>query len=181
MIISCDVCPAVVWSAGFLPSDVRRQKGRSSSGKVRLFLRVTLSASSLHRTATIGTNESWMNSCTDCTHWAMSARLVCSSPSSRICCWVENKYLLYWQPTADMLKSTAACWSILPKKLSGGQVTLLPQWHKSSTSSIIKVLLSVNNFLLSVFMMDKDKLTYINDTGCWINTKLVSKVKHYTA
>lgn len=158
MINSCDAWSAVVCSAGFLPSDVRRQKGRRSSGKVRLFLRVTLSASSLHRTATIGTNESWMNSCTDCTHWAMSAGLVCSSPSSRFCCWLENKYLLYWQPTADMLKSTAACWSILPKKLSGGQVISLPQWNKSSNSSIIKALLPVNN-LFTFGIYDRQRQT----------------------
>ena len=55
-----------------LPSDVSLQKGLSNSAKFRLFLRVTLSASSLHRTATIGTNESWTNSCTDWTHCAIS-------------------------------------------------------------------------------------------------------------
>jgi len=55
------------------PSEVRRQKGFTSSAKLRLFLRVSLSASSLHSAATKGTNESWMNSCTDCTHWAIAA------------------------------------------------------------------------------------------------------------
>lgn len=62
---------AISNQCGFLPSDVSLQKGLSSSAKLRLFLRVTLSASSLHRTATIGTKESWTNSCTDWRHWAM--------------------------------------------------------------------------------------------------------------
>lgn len=55
-----------------VPSEVSRQKGLSSSAKLSLFLRVSLSASSLHSTATIGTNESWTNSWTDCTHCAMA-------------------------------------------------------------------------------------------------------------
>lgn len=57
-----------------LPSDVSLQKGLSSSAKFRLFLRDTVSASGLLKTATIGTKESWVNSCTDWTHWAMSGQ-----------------------------------------------------------------------------------------------------------
>lgn len=63
-----------VWKQQVLPSDVSLQKGLSSSAKFRLFLRVTLSASWLHRTATMGTKESWTNSCTDWTHTAMTER-----------------------------------------------------------------------------------------------------------
>lgn len=55
-----------------LPSDVSRQKGLSSSSKVRLFLRVTLSASSLHSDATMGTKDPCTNSCTDWAHCAMA-------------------------------------------------------------------------------------------------------------
>lgn len=51
---------------------MRRQKGLSSSAKLRWLRRVSRSASSLHSAATQGTKESGMSSCTDCTHWAMA-------------------------------------------------------------------------------------------------------------
>lgn len=63
------------------PSEVRRQNGFTSSAKLRLFLRVSFSASSLHSAATKGTNESWMNSCTDCTHWAIASATLGPEPA----------------------------------------------------------------------------------------------------
>lgn len=70
-----------------VPSEVRREKGLSSSAKLRWLRRVSRSASSLHSAATQGTKESGMSSCTDCTHWAMAAagRPASAPPRSRAC------------------------------------------------------------------------------------------------